>query len=192
LNVMCCFSPDDRNILCSGVDQALQQFNLRGRADDGGSRFPLPALRSDTNYRRSLYFGGGDLVATAATNESLMRIYTAQAPHLHCGQIDFRGMLYKRRHSTRQFVNSLLRLDRGDSGHSGRSGEVAVSTPAQTQQDASPIVETAVAPGGREPTGEYIQSLRCHPADKYLLGALLATSDSQPESFIALMRLGSG
>jgi len=94
LNVMCCFSPDDRHVLCSGVDQALQQFSLMRQTD--GSRFPLPSLGSDTNYRRSLYLADGRLICTAATNESLLRMYTAEAPHRHRGCIDFRSMLRQR------------------------------------------------------------------------------------------------
>merc|ERR1740117_208611 len=108
---MCCFSPDDRHVLCSGVDTALQQFSLDWRMDgsrqilpprpDGnvGSHFPLPALNSDTNYRRSLYLADGSLIATAATNESMLRLYTAAAPHRHRGRIDFRHVLLEHRRS---------------------------------------------------------------------------------------------
>lgn len=94
LNVMCCFAPDDRHVLCSGVDKALQQFGLEKHDNVAGTRFPLPKLRSgDTNYRRAVYCANGALVATAATNESLVRIYTTQAPHGLSGRVDFGGLL---------------------------------------------------------------------------------------------------
>lgn len=143
LNVMCCFSPDDRHILCSGVDQALQQFPLgQNSTAPVGTRFPLPALRSDTNYRRSLYLANGRWVATAATNESLLRLYTTEAPHRHVGHVDLKGMLRWRR----QYAGL--------------------------------------------PTEEYVQSLRCHPSDPRLIGALLSTSEPHLESYIAMLRLG--
>lgn len=111
LNVMCCFSPDDGHILCSGVDKALQRFPLAHNDDSRGTRFPLPALHSDTNYRRSLFLADGKTVVTAATNESLLRLYTAEAPHRHLGHIDFKGMLLRRARASRlpteEYVQSL-------------------------------------------------------------------------------------
>lgn len=174
LNVMCCFSPDDQHILCSGVDNALQQFSVLGNGRANGSHFPLPRQHSDTNYRRSLYLADGSLVATASTNESLLRIYSASQPHRQYGQIDFRGMLSRRRQYVQQPDEGQLRARLG--------GSVVAS------------MSTAALPNRAEdqrPPEEYVQSLRCHPADPLLMGVLLSSSDPQPESYIAMMRLGS-
>jgi len=165
LNVICCFSPDDQHVLCSGVDSALQQFSVTSQQEPVCSRFPLPPLRSDTNYRRSLYLADGNLIATAATNESLLRIYTASAPHKHLGHIDFKGMLLKRRQSAHHTL--------GLGGRLGlQRGEHVVARSSELN-----AVE------------EYVQSLRCHPTDPTLLGTLLSTSDSQSESYIAMLQL---
>lgn len=195
LNVMCCFSPDDRHVLCSGVDTALQQFSLDWRMDgsrqvlppraDGpaGSRFPLPALDSDTNYRRSLYLADGSLIATAATNESILRLYTASAPHQHRGMIDFRHVLLARRQlKSRTHAAEAVGLQVG----------TALATPPRLPEPTDP--GTPEASEGAESTDpeheEYVQSLRCHPTDPSVLGALLSTCDAQPDSYIAMLRLG--
>jgi len=193
LNVMCCFSPDDRHILCSGVDTALQQFSLakpQGHGASTGTRFPLPTLASDTNYRRSLYLADGTLVVTAATNESLLRIYTADAPHRHQGFIDFRNFLQGRRQHTNGGASS--------SSNSSSSGSASSSAAPRLGYQAGQAEAAGVA--GNAPGEEYVQSLRCHPTDPSLLGALLSTRDAaaplrrgcdtQPESFIAMLRLG--
>lgn len=172
LNVMCSFSPDDENVLCSGVDDSLLQFSLAKHADPAGSRFPLPAVGSITNYRRSLYLSDGDVVATAATNESLLRLCMAASPHNHLGYIDFKGSLTRRRQyaqtraSATRFNENLLDLATG------------------------PIVSSPVAATEPQPSEEYVQSLRCHPTDSSLLGVLLSTSDPHPESYISMLRLG--
>jgi len=97
LNVMCAFSPDDRHILCSGVDSMLKQFPLRsasaGPSMDSGTSFPLPSLNSSTNYRRSQYLADGSLVVTGATHENWVRLFSAEDPHQHVGSIDFHGCL---------------------------------------------------------------------------------------------------
>merc|ERR1712100_1018252 len=53
LNVMCCFSPDDKYLLISGVDKALHQFDVAGGFKSTTPRtggIPIPALPSATNY----------------------------------------------------------------------------------------------------------------------------------------------
>jgi WD40 repeat protein len=192
LNVMCCFSPDDQNILCSGVDSALQQFSLAMPASKEetvqGTRFPLPALHSETNYRRSLYLADGNLVATAATSESLLRVYKAQPPHLHQGHIDFRNMLSRRRQRYAPGVGGVGGQQRSADGRGvvhtwGASQADTASTGSVSQPRTMPA---QVGPGE-----EYVQSLRCHPTDPALLGALLSTCDDpMPESYIAMLRLG--
>jgi len=202
LNVMCTFSPDDQNLLCSGIDATLQQFNIQKHGDGSGSRFPLPAMQSSTNYRRSLYLKGGDLVATVATNESLLRICLAASPHQQVGHIDFKGSLRAQKTSCqagnavegtasapatpgtvpgtglpRSGVQGLLRSwTRGLNGTRAGGGQV----------------QSRVPPSNMQYGDEYIQSLRSHPTDPMLLGALLSTSDmNHPESYITMLRLGT-
>jgi len=98
LNVMCCFSPDDKHILCSGVGVALQQFSLSHRAPDEPvvRRFSVPTVNASTNYRRSLYLADGATIATVSTQESVLRLYKTEVPGRATGLIDFRGMLSRR------------------------------------------------------------------------------------------------
>mmetsp|Transcript_28541 Transcript_28541/g.51664 ORF Transcript_28541/g.51664 Transcript_28541/m.51664 type:complete len:972 (+) Transcript_28541:147-3062(+) len=194
LNVMCTFSPDDSKLLCSGIDATLQQFSLAKDGDITGSRFPIPAMQSTTNYRRSLYLKGGDLVATVATNESLLRICLAAGPHQQIGHIDLKGSLREQKLSREadeapargglmraNAIQGVLRSwTRGSMRSAGRERGANASNPAGR-------AARAPRPGG----DEYIQSLRSHPTDSTLLGALLSTSDMEhPESYISMLRLG--
>ncbi|CAJ1421408.1 unnamed protein product [Effrenium voratum] len=166
LNVMCTFSPDDRRILCSGVDSCLQQFTLAREDDAAGTRYPLPTTNSATNYRRAMYLTSGALVATASTNESLLRVCTAAHPHHHLGHVDFRGTLLSRQHFS-EVCGRSMRASRG----TGSVSRNMVTSPSSAE--------------------EYVQSLRCHPLDPDALGVLLSTSDPRPESYIAMLRLGN-
>jgi len=171
LNVMCTFSPDDKHILCSGVDSCLQQFSLASGDDVAGTKYPLPNTHSATNYRRAMYLTSGGLVATAATNESLLRICSAAHPHRHLGHIDFKGSLVSRRQFAEVCGRSMRSQASLAAGLTGRRGNSGLA-PSQ-------VVE------------EYVQSLRCHPLAPDSLGVLLSTSDPQPESYIAMLQLGS-
>jgi len=171
LNVMCTFSPDDKHILCSGVDSCLQQFSLASGDDVAGTKYPLPNTHSATNYRRAMYLTSGGLVATAATNESLLRICSAAHPHRLLGHIDFKGSLVSRRQFAEVSGRSMRSQASLAAGLTGRRGGSGLA-PSQ-------VVE------------EYVQSLRCHPLAPDSLGVLLSTSDPQPESYIAMLQLGS-
>jgi hypothetical protein len=209
LNVMCCFSPDDKHVLCSGVDAALLQFNLErspkkdwtvGMEDPSvGSAFPIPALNRQTNYRRSLYLADGAWVATAATNESLLRFYTADAPHRHQGVIDFRHYLQAARasptsapreplgtgpairHHIRQQAQAQRQRDRQREAMMRRRESAQAQA---TSGDSS--VETQ-----EEESEEFVQSLRCHPKDPRLLAVLLSTTDVLPESYVSMINMTS-
>eukprot|EP00930_Biecheleria_cincta_P019125 TRINITY_DN14693_c0_g1_i2.p1 TRINITY_DN14693_c0_g1~~TRINITY_DN14693_c0_g1_i2.p1 ORF type:complete len:1009 (+),score=155.95 TRINITY_DN14693_c0_g1_i2:106-3132(+) len=222
LNVMCCFSPDDKHILCSGVDDVLQQFNLAKDTSCHGSRFRLPAANSLTNYRRSLYLTNGDLVATAGTNESQVRICLAAYPHRHVGHIDFKGALrdrhlelsaatrspqgmveYNNTLFQRSMSRALVRLTSFSSSHLlagmpiGRplvqEEELHVETwPDRQQQEPRADAHRQVRSSASSGSEEYVQSLRSQPTDPMGLAALLSTSDTNPESFITMLKLGKG
>jgi WD40 repeat protein len=200
LNVMCCFSPDDRRVLCSGVDSALLQFGLdkppgHDSSPTGGleassrSSFPIPAMNRDTNYRRSVYLADGGLVATAATNESLLRFYTAEAPHRHRGLIDFRNSLHNG-HWQQQVTALPATAGLHRRGHAVTRQSAQPGAPQRSQ--ASPSSPGAATPENAaeewEAT-EFVQSLRCHPTDPRLLGVLLSTASPKPESFVSMVRI---
>jgi len=169
LNVMCSFSPDDSRLLVSGVDEELQQFDLR---TGGSSQFPVPSLGSSINYRRSLYIAGGDVVATVATNESLLRFYDASAGHQPLGSIDFRTMLLKQgSQSQSQEAQSIFRW------HRPRWGGMRSSC------------EESPSEGSNGMRVEYLQSLRCHPSAPQMLSALVAASEPSPEAYVAAVHL---
>lgn len=170
LNVMCSFAPDDSRLLISGVDEELRQFDLR---TGSSSQFPVPSLGSSINYRRSLYIAGGDVVATVATNESLLRFYDTSEGHQPLGSIDFRTMLLKQGQSKspRQEAQSIFRWQ----GYRPRWGRQA-STCEEPPAEAAPRVE-------------YLQSLRCHPSTPQMLSALVAASEPSPEAYVAAVHL---
>lgn len=211
LNVMCCFSPDDKHILCSGVDDVLQQFNLAKDTSCHGSRFRLPSANSLTNYRRSLYLTNGDLVATAGTNESQVRICLAAYPHRHLGHIDFKGALRDRRQVVQEHPAATNQRGAGTSSGTGTLFQRSLSralnqlNPSMSQHAPSaqghasaqdPRAPAPAVPAGFRPrpvsSEEYVQSLRNQPTDPMGLAALLSTSDTNPESFITMLKLGKG
>lgn len=219
LNVMCCFSPDDKHILCSGVDDVLQQFNLAKDTSCHGSRFRLPSMNSLTNYRRSLYLTNGDLVATAGTNESQVRICLAAYPHRHLGHIDFKGALRDRRQSFQEAPGATNQRAAGTQSGTGTllqrsllsirnqlnpvAGAASLSQPTHSAQEAGRQRQEYEARHGQQENAprvrprpasseEYVQSLRNQPTDPMGLAALLSTSDANPESFITMLKLGKG
>mmetsp|Transcript_48513 Transcript_48513/g.87165 ORF Transcript_48513/g.87165 Transcript_48513/m.87165 type:complete len:918 (+) Transcript_48513:144-2897(+) len=180
MNVMCSFSPDDRHMLCSGVDATLHQFSLDSSSDASSSRFPIPAMHSNTNYRRSIYLTDGDMVATAATNESVLRIYQAATPHRFIGQLDVKGCLGQRLEHSQTSMRHMQNAPRSREYLDARERpRTSLSREGNTQQ-----------PQGVK--DEYVQSLRCHPDEPRLLGALLSTSETQPDAYISMIRLGNG
>lgn len=203
LNVMCSFSPDDSQILCSGVDGALQQYSLDGKhGSHEGSRFPLPALGSATNYRRSLYLADGETVVTAGTNESVVRLYQSRAPHFHHGFIDLAGQLpsgrtpltgapWSQRHGADTervpFVDRRAPLRHRPDRHRPPPRQT------QSQQDASHAAQQQRQQQQRAivHTDEYVQSLRCHPTDPQLFGAILAAADPKAsDPYVCKVHLG--
>lgn len=168
LNMMCCFSPDDESVLCSGVDDALRQFNLAKDTSCHSSSFRLPATKSPTNYRRSSYLMDGNLIATACTEESQVRICLASHPYQHLGLVDFNGMLRK--------PWCWPQNDSVVNCHQEMVSPLAPLLPEPPRQKSS--------------SDEHVQSLRSHPFDPMGVGALLSTSDADPESLIAIFRLG--
>jgi len=72
-NVMCVFSPDDKHILCSGVDTHIKQFEVPSWRQTP-EQFPLREPIHRERYRRSTYMATNQHFVTAATEESHMHI----------------------------------------------------------------------------------------------------------------------
>jgi WD40 repeat protein len=90
LNVMCSFSPDDRHLLCSGVDTRLSQFEIPS-FNHVPKQFCIREPRHQSRYRRSAYFADGKRFITAATDESHARIMSTSGHSV--GIIDFNGFM---------------------------------------------------------------------------------------------------
>mmetsp|Transcript_43802 Transcript_43802/g.93169 ORF Transcript_43802/g.93169 Transcript_43802/m.93169 type:complete len:894 (+) Transcript_43802:144-2825(+) len=88
-NVMCTFSPDDSHILCSGVADGLEQFEVPSFRRTP-VRFPLghSPHAGPTRYRRSMYLATGRHFVTGTTEESRIRVLSVQGDDL--GTVDFR------------------------------------------------------------------------------------------------------
>jgi len=89
-NVMCVFSPDDRHVLCSGVDTRIMQFEVPSWRQTP-EQFPLREPVHRERYRRSTYLASGQHFVTAATEESHMHVLSVDGKKL--GVVDFRGVV---------------------------------------------------------------------------------------------------
>jgi hypothetical protein len=89
LNVMCTFSPDDKHVLCSGVDTRLVQFEIPSWRQTPG-QWPLREPMHRERYRRSIYLASSQHFVTAATEESHMHLMSVHGKKL--GVVDFRGI----------------------------------------------------------------------------------------------------
>mmetsp|Transcript_83045 Transcript_83045/g.201253 ORF Transcript_83045/g.201253 Transcript_83045/m.201253 type:complete len:954 (+) Transcript_83045:63-2924(+) len=89
-NVMCMFSPDDKYMLCSGVDTRIMQFEVPSWRQTP-DHFPMREPVHRERYRRSMYLATGRHFVTAATEESHMHLMTVDGRKL--GVVDFRGVV---------------------------------------------------------------------------------------------------
>jgi len=89
-NVMCVFSPDDKHVLCSGVDTRIMQFEVPSWRQSP-EHFPLREAVHRERYRRSTYLADGGCFVTAATEESYMHVMSVHGKKL--GVVDFRGVV---------------------------------------------------------------------------------------------------
>ena len=88
--VMICFSPDDRYILSSAVDNEVRQYTTSGAEV---LRYDLKQLQSSTNYTRAYFMNGSDYIITGSCEESVVKVCdTTQGRIL--ADIDFAGNRY--------------------------------------------------------------------------------------------------
>ncbi|KAJ4914270.1 transducin family protein / WD-40 repeat family protein [Raphanus sativus] len=75
-NVMVCFSPDDRYLLTSAVDNEVRQLlTVDGRLH---LNFDIVPTGSSMNYTRSYYMNGNDYIISGSCDESMVRVCCAQ------------------------------------------------------------------------------------------------------------------
>ncbi|KAL1215763.1 Protein DWD HYPERSENSITIVE TO UV-B 1 [Cardamine amara subsp. amara] len=75
-NVMVCFSPDDRYLLASAVDNEVRQLlTVDGRLH---LNFEIVPRGSPMNYTRSYYMNGNDYVISGSCDENVIRVCCAQ------------------------------------------------------------------------------------------------------------------
>eukprot|EP00899_Mesostigma_viride_P005730 jgi/Mesvir1/15158/Mv26216-RA.3 len=71
-NVMVCFSPDDRHLLVSAIDNEVRQLlAVDGREE---LRFDIPATGGGHNYTRSYYMNGSDYAISGSCEENSVRV----------------------------------------------------------------------------------------------------------------------
>ncbi|KFK30066.1 hypothetical protein AALP_AA7G212200 [Arabis alpina] len=75
-NVMVCFSPDDRYLLTSAVDNEVKQLlTVDGRVH---LNFEIVPTGSSMNYTRSYYMNGNDYIISGSCDENMIRVCCAQ------------------------------------------------------------------------------------------------------------------
>ncbi|KAG2243426.1 hypothetical protein Bca52824_094740 [Brassica carinata] len=73
---MVCFSPDDRYLLASAVDNEVRQLlTVDGRLH---LNFDIVPTGSSMNYTRSYYMNGNDYIISGSCDESMVRVCCAQ------------------------------------------------------------------------------------------------------------------
>jgi WD40 repeat protein len=78
--VMVIWSPDDRYILSSAVDNEVRQWLASdGRLD---RRFDIQQKQSQANYTRAYYACGGDYIVTGSCEENCIRVLNSQTGKL--------------------------------------------------------------------------------------------------------------
>uniref|UniRef100_A0A7S1THT0 Origin recognition complex-associated protein n=1 Tax=Compsopogon caeruleus TaxID=31354 RepID=A0A7S1THT0_9RHOD len=79
-NVMVIFSPDDRHLLVSAVDNEVRQYStFDGRLV---MQLEMEKLRSGANFTRSYYMNGSDYIITGSCQERGVRIFSARTGRL--------------------------------------------------------------------------------------------------------------
>jgi len=184
-NVMCAFSPDDRMLLCSGTDRRLIQFELpSGRRNPNKFDFLPPRVTGGglQQYRRAMYFASGQRLVTAATDESHLRVLSTAGASI--GVVNMRGVIrgWHQDFASRSRGMGGDRFAQNDRHHRVGVNRGLVRGELCLEQGSSSIGSC-----------EYVQSVRTHPVEETMVGALmsLAHGEHEPYRGIALVRLDS-
>jgi len=208
-NVMCVFSPDDRRILCSGVDTRIIQYDVPSWRQSP-DHFPLRAPVHRERYRRSTYLADAGHFVTAATEESHMHVMSTEGEKL--GVVNFRGVVRNwgeahpageaervragdnaqrrvagpGRSPSRRFLAGLRQDGRAmghdaSHGHKGKAGRSLLRGVIKLD-DADPNG------GSSRNNHEFVQSIRAHPVVTNRIGVLLSLTQGET-SYVALVDL---
>ncbi|CAN6449688.1 unnamed protein product [Victoria cruziana] len=147
-NVMVCFSPDDRYLLSSAVDNEVRQhLAVDGRLH---LKLDIASLGSVHNYTRSYYMSGGDYIISGSCEESVVRVCCAQTGRrLRDIPLEDAGSRNTR------FVQSL----RGDPFRAFHMSILAAYMRPTTSSEIIQINLLASEPSGEE---KGLDQLRCH------------------------------
>lgn len=214
-NVMCVFSPDDRHVLCSGVDTRVTQYEVPSWRQT--KEFPLRAPVHQERYRRSTYLASGQHFVTAATEESHMHVMGVDGRKL--GVVDFCGVVkeYCDQSSTgtsnmRGFSTELgclqvphLAAHIESRMMAGRApwpfacsfnrNRSLQGPPADAHCQQQHLMQGSVQLNDADPNGgsrhtnhEFVQSIRTHPTVKNRVGVLLSLPQGE-QSYVTLVDL---
>jgi WD40 repeat protein len=163
LNVMCCFSPLDDNLLVSGLDANVVQLSVRkGLIPNINSEVltaSIPARNSSSNYRRAVYTADGSKFITSGTDENFMRVIDAGSGASQ-GICKFDGLL--------ESFEEQLKVSNGYK---------------PLKQEPAPRTDNK--------TSEYVQSLRGHPIFTKEVGVLLYPFDRSRSSYVCTTKIPS-
>jgi WD40 repeat protein len=170
LNVMCCFSPLDDDLLVSGLDANVVQLSVkRGLAPNIPTEVlnaSIPARNSSSNYRRAVYTADGTHFITSGTDENFMRVVDS-ASGASKGICRFDGLL--------EAFEEQLKLNSTNGGYKPLKQEIA-SEGATNRSDPAK-------------TTEYVQSLRGHPIFTKEVGVLLYPFDRSRSSYVCTTQI---
>lgn len=154
-NVMVCFSPDDRYLLTSAVDNEVRQLlTVDGRLH---LNFDIVPTGSSMNYTRSYYMNGNDYIISGSCDESMVRVCCAQTGRrLRDVSLEF-GLQWNGSEFSMMFVQSL----RGDPFRDFNMSVLATYT---RPSSVSEIVKVnMLAP--RDNIEEQSCGLHCYPSN---------------------------
>jgi len=205
-NVMCVFSPDDKHLLCSGVDTRLCQFEVPSWRQTP-EKFPLREPTFRERYRRSTYLASGQHFVTAATEESHFHLLSVKGKK-H-GVVDFRGLIRQwsdsceeyrpgenrliatadaRRHTLLQPPAPEARSPWSFMWGTGaqQAARQVVTAPPQLVHGTVQLDASGPGQSSTPRNFEFVQSIRTHPTIQNRVGVLLSHSQVE-QSFIALV-----
>jgi hypothetical protein len=200
LNVMCNFSPDDKYLLCSGIDTSIMQYEMPS-FQQVPDKFPLRPAMHQARYRRSMYFATGRHFVTAATDESHIRVMSASGKNM--GVVDFNGLLGRTSSSLQRplptgemIMNPRMRRSRMIDRCGCKLQRAEGREEPQMMWEANQLVQGEVqlddeqsAPTDGRAHKEYVQSVRTHPIVENRVGVLLSSYHPDPQSYIAFVHL---
>jgi WD40 repeat protein len=180
-NVMCNFAPGDKQLLCSGIDTHIVQYDLPS-CRVAYKSFPLRPETHQAHYRRSMYFASGRQFVTSATHEAHIRIMSSSG--LNMGVVNFQGVLRDARAQGLETPESFGQSSEQPSWFFQRSQ--GREEPVSLMWDSSMLVQgDAWLEVG--PQTEYVQSVRTHPVVENCVGALLSSYDADPHTCLSLV-----